>query len=174
MYVTRKITDVSHCLILSLFDGPPNYRWAFSCQQFQTEPLPEVSTDSGRRQGKVLRAAQADIPFDCGLKQRKLQPEPAGEILSGVEGSVLPKRSDNSHASYERAAARCNRGGETGIRTQVRVSPKHAFQACAFSHSAISPIELVYCSSLPSSKPACSVSPPLLVHPAASAISPIS
>ncbi len=31
-------------------------------------------------------------------------------------------------------------GGETGIRTQVRVSPKHAFQACAFSHSAISPL----------------------------------
>src|ERR1035438_3155768 len=30
-------------------------------------------------------------------------------------------------------------GGETGIRTQVRVAPKHAFQACAFSHSAISP-----------------------------------
>jgi hypothetical protein len=30
-------------------------------------------------------------------------------------------------------------GGETGIRTQVRVTPKHAFQACAFSHSAISP-----------------------------------
>ena len=31
-------------------------------------------------------------------------------------------------------------GGETEIRTQVRVSPKHAFQACAFSHSAISPL----------------------------------
>ncbi len=30
-------------------------------------------------------------------------------------------------------------GGESGIRTRVRVSPKHAFQACAFSHSAISP-----------------------------------
>src|SRR5690242_6945049 len=30
-------------------------------------------------------------------------------------------------------------GGESGIRTHVRVSPKHAFQACAFSHSAISP-----------------------------------
>jgi hypothetical protein len=30
-------------------------------------------------------------------------------------------------------------GGERGIRTLVRVSPKHAFQACAFSHSAISP-----------------------------------
>src|SRR5207248_3082736 len=32
-----------------------------------------------------------------------------------------------------------NHGGESGIRTHVRVSPKHAFQACAFSHSAISP-----------------------------------
>jgi hypothetical protein len=31
--------------------------------------------------------------------------------------------------------------GESGIRTHVRVSPKHAFQACAFSHSAISPEE---------------------------------
>jgi hypothetical protein len=30
-------------------------------------------------------------------------------------------------------------GGEGGIRTLVRVSPKHAFQACAFSHSATSP-----------------------------------
>ena len=30
-------------------------------------------------------------------------------------------------------------GGETGIRTLDRVSPIHAFQACAFSHSAISP-----------------------------------
>ena len=33
-------------------------------------------------------------------------------------------------------------GGESGIRTHVRVSPKHAFQACAFSHSAISPARL--------------------------------
>jgi hypothetical protein len=32
-------------------------------------------------------------------------------------------------------------GGESGIRTHVRVSPKHAFQACAFSHSAISPAQ---------------------------------
>ncbi len=33
-------------------------------------------------------------------------------------------------------------GGESGIRTHVRVSPKHAFQACAFSHSAISPVRI--------------------------------
>ena len=30
-------------------------------------------------------------------------------------------------------------GGERGIRTLSRVSPIHAFQACAFNHSAISP-----------------------------------
>ena len=30
-------------------------------------------------------------------------------------------------------------GGESGIRTHVRCYPKHAFQACAFSHSATSP-----------------------------------
>ena len=30
-------------------------------------------------------------------------------------------------------------GGESGIRTHVRFDPKHAFQACAFSHSATSP-----------------------------------
>tara|TARA_X000000950_G_scaffold171871_1_gene209413 strand:+ start:138 stop:284 length:147 start_codon:yes stop_codon:yes gene_type:complete len=30
-------------------------------------------------------------------------------------------------------------GGENGIRTHERVSPLHAFQACAFNHSAISP-----------------------------------
>ena len=34
-------------------------------------------------------------------------------------------------------------GGEGGIRTHVRVSPKHAFQACAFSHSATSPAVLL-------------------------------
>ena len=31
-------------------------------------------------------------------------------------------------------------GGESGIRTHVTLSSKHAFQACAFSHSAISPL----------------------------------
>ena len=30
-------------------------------------------------------------------------------------------------------------GGASGIRTHVRVSPKHAFQACAFNHSATAP-----------------------------------
>ena len=32
-------------------------------------------------------------------------------------------------------------GGESGIRTHGRVSPTHAFQACSFNHSDISPGE---------------------------------
>ena len=35
-------------------------------------------------------------------------------------------------------------GGESGIRTHERVSPKHAFQACALNHSAISPNFLIH------------------------------
>jgi hypothetical protein len=31
-------------------------------------------------------------------------------------------------------------GGERGIRTLGRVSPTHAFQACSFNHSDISPL----------------------------------
>ena len=30
-------------------------------------------------------------------------------------------------------------GGENGIRTHERITPLHAFQACAFNHSATSP-----------------------------------
>ena len=36
-----------------------------------------------------------------------------------------------------------NYGGESGIRTHVTLSSKHAFQACAFSHSAISPANVL-------------------------------
>ena len=38
--------------------------------------------------------------------------------------------------------ARIN-GGESGIRTHGRVSPTHAFQACSFNHSDISPDEWI-------------------------------
>tara|TARA_A100000164_G_scaffold313412_1_gene292206 strand:+ start:185 stop:328 length:144 start_codon:yes stop_codon:yes gene_type:complete len=31
-------------------------------------------------------------------------------------------------------------GGENGIRTHERIAPLHAFQACAFNHSATSPL----------------------------------
>ena len=31
-------------------------------------------------------------------------------------------------------------GGENGIRTHEKIAPLHAFQACAFNHSATSPL----------------------------------
>src|SRR5215469_4898915 len=51
---------------------------------------------------------------------------------------------DLSESTKRRLGANLHRlktstGGEGGIRTHVRVSPKHAFQACAFNHSATSP-----------------------------------
>lgn len=46
-------------------------------------------------------------------------------------------------AAVQRKAACCSEilraGGESGIRTHGTVSRTHAFQACALSHSAISP-----------------------------------
>jgi tRNA(fMet)-specific endonuclease VapC len=42
-------------------------------------------------------------------------------------------------AKLRREGARAKGGGESGIRTHGRVSPTHAFQACTFSLSVISP-----------------------------------
>ena len=38
----------------------------------------------------------------------------------------------------------CHNGGQTGIRTLETVSRLHAFQACAFDHSATYPLAAVY------------------------------
>jgi hypothetical protein len=54
-----------------------------------------------------------------------------------MQGACHPK----NRRSLE--ATQVSSGGESGIRTHVRVSPKHAFQACAFNHSAISPWDSV-------------------------------
>jgi hypothetical protein len=43
--------------------------------------------------------------------------------------------------SCERSERLAKAGGERGIRTLGRVSPTHAFQACSFNHSDISPHE---------------------------------
>ena len=48
----------------------------------------------------------------------------------------------SGHSPFPLTPGKQNRkaGGESGIRTHDTVSRIHAFQACAFSHSAISPI----------------------------------
>jgi hypothetical protein len=62
-------------------------------------------------------------------------------------GPVSGRESRNC-VVFERFSGKCAlvslrprlNGGESGIRTHVTLSSKHAFQACAFSHSAISPV----------------------------------
>jgi hypothetical protein len=43
------------------------------------------------------------------------------------------------HSSRHQTSGASEDGGERGIRTLGRVSPTHAFQACSFNHSDISP-----------------------------------
>ena len=47
-----------------------------------------------------------------------------------------------SHSTCSSRGPKVGIGGESGIRTHGRVSPTHAFQACAFNHSAISPFRI--------------------------------
>ena len=54
-----------------------------------------------------------------------------------------PKISADSSLGEEQIRSQANilkPGGGSGIRTHVTVSRKHAFQACAFSHSATPPV----------------------------------
>jgi hypothetical protein len=48
-------------------------------------------------------------------------------------------RSSGAFSRYRWRLVRVGYGGESGIRTHGRVSPTHAFQACSFNHSDISP-----------------------------------
>jgi hypothetical protein len=83
----------------------------------------------------------------CRLKPPGHQPAANASKLPGVVMSIRVARDGDSiptegvSDAYLRRAGKNRRlnGGETGIRTLDRVSPIHAFQACAFNHSAISP-----------------------------------
>src|SRR5262245_29423325 len=46
-----------------------------------------------------------------------------------------------AHSNRQRPSVSEGAGGESGIRTHGRVSPTHAFQACSFNHSDISPFK---------------------------------
>ena len=59
----------------------------------------------------------------------------SGELRDFAGGAFgcWPRTPQNSWMQTE------GNGGASGIRTHVRLSPKHAFQACAFNHSATAP-----------------------------------
>ena len=86
------------------------------------------------RTSPSLRVAETDIDKEVRLRgcaatarqpSRTEWPETWPARSAGLAGA----------AKYQAAKA----GGEKGIRTLGRISPTHAFQACSFNHSDISP-----------------------------------
>jgi hypothetical protein len=68
-------------------------------------------------------------------------------IHEGSSAKTPRIRGDFSGCVQVRARSLCDRrldGGESGIRTHGTLPGTHAFQACAFNHSAISPENLVF------------------------------
>ncbi len=101
------------------------------------------------------------VPFVLLMELANSPPEKCRQIGARwlrrrtLSSSITLRKLANLRENYEYCRFASRRllflnihGGETGIRTQVRVSPKHAFQACAFSHSAISPLVRLDCLSL--------------------------
>ena len=76
--------------------------------------------------------------------QVTLRRGPARRAVGGIRSNVdhrcsaagRPPSRPRRHPSH---ASSAKGGGESGIRTHGRVSPTHAFQACSFNHSDISP-----------------------------------
>jgi hypothetical protein len=76
----------------------------------------------------AARITDKSVSAQCAPSARQRKgPEMPGQ-------PSLPPRAKSKLANILR------RGGGSGIRTHVTVSRKHAFQACAFSHSATPPI----------------------------------
>ena len=83
------------------------------------------------RRQEALQSASAgvrSIPFSVVYKGTSTE--------GGIRGFIVP---GDVRAPITVCEQRIEVGGERGIRTLGRVSPTHAFQACAFNHSAISP-----------------------------------
>ena len=88
-------------------------------------------TESGLRRG------QSRID---DLMGSRLTLEPIGLGFREYEASMRRARFRHRRKSARKLLTSSKiSGGERGIRTLDRVSPIHAFQACAFNHSAISP-----------------------------------
>jgi hypothetical protein len=136
----------------------------------RVSPVPKRSNRGGRESGKGTSSTRTDsvekasgfqslgLAFRSGFTKER----PNQRIKAAVSAAThigtsrtraLPRcarksgtRKSGTDGTYPclppRFQASLKTGGESGIRTHVRVSPKHAFQACAFSHSAISPARI--------------------------------
>src|SRR4051794_39725273 len=86
---------------------------------------------------ELRNVAMCCVTFSSRLYQRKRVTGYRSKRL-GLRDFRTPERV-SSAGSLAEGERNFRTGGERGIRTLDRVSPIHAFQACAFNHSAISP-----------------------------------
>src|SRR5262249_9641695 len=116
---------------------------------------PPASVSTSSRRGRWIRNEPARIRFDfreignwtsgVGTKvaEKNAFSSPYREQLNPLVEFSRPKTSAKSAGFGSPGAPEVRRpnlaGGESGIRTHGTVSRTHAFQACALSHSAISP-----------------------------------
>ena len=104
---------------------------------------------AGRRAARLLadrpahgeEAAQRHRRCNALDRHRARGPLPTAGCASPTISAKASRPSTPSARRNSREAER-SAGGGSGIRTHVTVSRKHAFQACAFSHSATPPHQL--------------------------------
>ena len=106
--------------------------------------LPTGHADArlARQRERTSRGATAWSSTDVAL-QRPIRTPSIIALADPVDRAETGRRRRHQSLSEKAQFTRALtwHGGERGIRTLDRVSPIHAFQACAFNHSAISPIQ---------------------------------
>jgi hypothetical protein len=93
---------------------------------------------------RLLMNRTAHVPFREKPGSRPLRSRAVYSLQSGFFRKNREKRAYSAYFTRMGGDISLDLrliGGESGIRTHVTLSSKHAFQACAFSHSAISPAE---------------------------------
>ena len=109
---------------------------------FKTRPRQPPGTLAAHRSCHLpLLPSGSDGVHEFPLRKTQLMPRPHSKINKGLKYEILRQSTHYHQPLWVDILLKCN-GGEMGIRTPVRVAPKHAFQACSFNRSDISPYKL--------------------------------
>jgi hypothetical protein len=87
--------------------------------------------------GRPVGSVNREKPFTDMLRVALLNG--GGRRLRVIAEKLAEKAEQGDLRATQQIVDRLLYGGESGIRTHGTVSRTHAFQACALSHSAISP-----------------------------------
>ncbi len=115
--------------------------WDSNLQYCSAEPRPSLGRIESETEPPNLAT---ETNAGCGVFQAR-NPQSPVRIRERLAAKTPRNRGDFSGCARVRAGNLRNgrlSGGESGIRTHGTLSGTHAFQACAFNHSAISPKNL--------------------------------